>query len=345
MKRFLHKISQGETLTQPEAEDAMHQMLRGDVDQVPLAAFLLGLRARGETLDELVGFTRVMREYAVPVACDDPHAIDLCGTGGDSTGTFNISTTAAFVCAGAGVTVAKHGNRSVSSKCGSADVLEALGVNIELKKDGVEHCLNEAGIAFIFAPFFHPAMKFVMPVRRTLGVRTFFNVLGPLCNPARVRRQLVGAFSRDVASLMAAILARLDAAHVITLHADDGLDEVSLSGPTASFVFDAERFPTSGPMTVKIEPEAHGLASASLDQLQGGSLDDNVAILRSVLRGDAGPHRDVVVLNAAYALSTSGRFRSLDDCFAAAEESIDSGAAQRKLDQLIAASNAFVGSA
>lgn len=341
MKPYLQILSQGGTLSQQQAEAAMHLILRGDVGDVPLAAFLMGLRARGETLDELVGFTRVMREYAVSVTCEDPHAIDLCGTGGDSSGTFNISTTASFVCAGAGVTVAKHGNRSVSSKCGSADVLEALGVNISLKKEGVEHCLREVGMAFIFAPFFHPAMKFVMPVRRALGVRTFFNVLGPLCNPAGVRRQLVGAFSEDVAERMAAILARLDAVHVITLHARDGLDEISLAVPTDGFEYDATHFPTSGPMRISITPEKHAFAWASLDQLQGGTLEENVALVRKVLQGEKGPHRDIVVLNAAYALHTSGRFNTLEECLHAAAQSIDSGAALDKLHSLAAASTAF----
>jgi anthranilate phosphoribosyltransferase len=298
----------------------------------------MGLRSRGETLPELVGFTKVMREYAVPVACDDPDAIDLCGTGGDSSGTFNISTAAAFVCAGAGVTVAKHGNRSVSSKCGSADVLDALGVNIELRKEGVERCLDQAGIAFIFAPFFHPAMRFVMPVRKVLGVRTFFNILGPLCNPAGVRRQLVGAFTAPVAERMASILAELDAAHIITVHADDGLDEISLAAKTSAFEYGPDQA-NGFPQTFMIEPEQHGLGRTSLDALQGGTAEGNAAILRAIFKGEPGPHRDVVVLNAAYALRTSGKFGDLDACFAAARKSIDSGAAHAALARLVEASN------
>ncbi|MDX1546999.1 MAG: anthranilate phosphoribosyltransferase, partial [Rhodothermales bacterium] len=252
-------------------------------------------------------------------------------------GTFNISTAAAFVCAGAGVTVAKHGNRSVSSRCGSADVLEALGVHIELRAPGVEACLREAGIAFLFAPFFHPAMRFVMPVRRSLGVRTFFNILGPLCNPAGVRRQLVGAFSVDVAQRMAAILARLDAEAVIALHAEDGLDEVSLSAETAAFLYDAGRPDRAeGPLGFRIRPEDHGIGRAPLAALQGGSAEDNAAILHAIFSGERGPRRDVTVLNAAYALRTSGRFG--DDpaaCFEAAEASIDSGAARDRLQRLV----------
>ena len=337
MKEFLHVLSLRQTLTQEQAEQAMHVLMQGEAEPEHAAALLMGLRTRGETLDELTGFTRVMREYAVHVACDDPHAIDLCGTGGDSSGTFNISTASAFVCAGAGVTVAKHGNRSVSSKCGSADVLAALSVNIALRKRGVEHCLREAGIAFIFAPFFHPAMRFVMPIRRALGVRTFFNILGPLCNPARVRRQIVGAFSPVVAELMVGILANLDAEHVITLHADDGLDEISLAAPTQAFEHQAGQAPSPHPFT--IQPEDHRIQRTPLSALQGGDAEENAGILRALFSGMPGPHRDVVVLNTAYALHTSGRFDSLDACFDAARESIDSGAAAASLARLVEASH------
>ncbi|NBC19121.1 MAG: anthranilate phosphoribosyltransferase [Bacteroidetes bacterium] len=341
MHPYLHILADGGTLSREEAAEAMHLMLRGEAEPEEVAGLLMGLRARGETIDELVGFTRVMREYAVSVRCDDPHAIDLCGTGGDSSGTFNISTTAAIVCAGAGVTVAKHGNRSVSSTCGSADVLEALGVNIELRREGVERCLDQVGLAFLFAPFFHPAMRFVMPVRKTLAVRTFFNVLGPLCNPAGVRRQLVGAFNIEVAQRMASILAHLDAEHVLTVHAEDGLDEITITGETVGFEFDAKEHsgPPPHPVGIDIDPEDHGIGRSTMEQLQGGSLERNVSILRQVLAGQRGPHRDIVVLNAAYALLTSGRFDSLEACFDAADESIDSGAAHDKLDHLIAVSN------
>lgn len=337
MKDYLHILAEGKTLTQEQAAEAMRLMMQGEAEPEHTAGLLMALRARGETLDELVAFTRIMRDYAVPVACDDPHAIDLCGTGGDGSGTFNISTAAAFVCAGAGVTVAKHGNRSISSKCGSADVLAALGVNIELRKEGVERCLDEAGISFIFAPFFHPAMRFVMPIRRSLGVRTFFNILGPLCNPAGVRRQLVGAFNVGVAEQMAAILAALNAEHVMTLHADDGLDEISPAAATTAFEHNGTT--TATPRRRSIQPEDHGLPRISLDALTGGTAEENAAILRNIFAGSPGPHRDVVLLNAAYALYTSGRFDGIEDCFAAARESIDSGAAADKLDLLIRVSN------
>ncbi len=332
MKPYLRKIADGKALSQEEAEGAMHLMMRGEALPEHVAALLLGLRARGETTDELVGFTRVMREYAVGVDCDDPHAIDLCGTGGDDAGTFNISTAATLVCAGAEVTVAKHGNRSVSSTCGSADVLVALGVKIDLRKRGVEYCLRETGVAFLFAPYFHPAMRHVMPVRKKLGVRTFFNVLGPLCNPAGVRRQLVGAFSTAMARQMVDILAETGAAHVLTVHARDGLDELSLAAPTAVFEYPGED--EKGEQGGVVEPEQHGLASAPLSTLKGGPAERNARILRGVLDGEPGPAHDVVLLNATYALHTSDRFDGLAACLAAARESTDSGAARRKLERL-----------
>ena len=336
MKPYLQIIAERQTLTQAQAEQAMHLMMRGEAAPEETAGLLMGLRARGETLDELVGFTRVMRQYAVPVTCDDPDAIDIVGTGGDGHGTFNISTTAVFVCAGAGVTVAKHGNRAVSSLAGSADVLHALGVQTELGREGVEFCLREAGLAFLFAPFFHPAIRNVMPVRRALGVRTFFNILGPLCNPAGIRRQLVGAFSNSIAERMIHILAALGAEHALTVHAEDGLDELSLASPTTLFEFDRTTGAQPTPRT--LTPEHHGLKRVTLAQLKGGTADDNAVILQGVLRGEPGPFRDVVLLNAAYGLYTSGRFDSLDACFDAARESLDSGNARKSLDRLIAVS-------
>lgn len=338
MTPYLRLLADGQKLSEAQAEAALRQIMQGEAEPVELAALLMGLRTRGETLDELVGFTKAMRAFAISVDCDDPNAIDLCGTGGDSSGTFNISTAATFVCAGAGVTVAKHGNRSISSRCGSADVLKALGVNIELRKAGVEACLREAGIAFLFAPFFHPAMKHVMPVRRQLGVRTFFNILGPLCNPAGVRRQLIGAFTPDLARTMAHILMRLDAEHVITLHASDGLDEISIATLTQINEYQASSDQKTLASSM-IKPEQFGIPRAALTSIQGGSAEDNAAILRNIFAGKKGPHRDIVVLNAAFGLKTSGRFDSIEACLDAATTSIDSGATQAKLDALIEVSN------
>ncbi len=338
MNTLLQTIADGDPLSRPEAEEAMATMMSGSARDEHTAALLMGLRTRGETLDELVGFTKTMREFAVSVETDDPHTIDLCGTGGDGASTFNISTTASFIAAGAGATVAKHGNRSVSSQSGSADVLEALGVQIDLEKEGVEHCLHEAGIAFLFAPFFHPAMRHVMPVRKALGVRTFFNILGPLCNPAGVTRQIVGAFDTSTAQTMVRILAELDADHVVTLHADDGLDEVSISASTTLFEYDAsDQNPV--PRSHEVGPESHDLDRASISTLEGGTAQHNASILRNILSGeDQGPRRDVALLNAAYALHVSGQYADLDACLEAAAESIDSGAALDALNTLASVS-------
>lgn len=334
MDEYLHTIADGDPLSRTEAEAAMADMMNGSARDEHIAALLMGLRTRGETLDELVGFTKTMRDFAVSVETDDPHAVDLCGTGGDGASTFNISTTASLVAAGAGVTVAKHGNRSVSSQSGSADVLEALGVQIDLEKKGVEHCLQEAGIAFLFAPFFHPAMRHVMPVRKSLGVRTFFNILGPLCNPAGVTRQIVGAFNTSTAQTMVRILAQLDADHVVTVHSEDGMDEVSVSAATTLFEYDGSQ-ENPVPRSHEVSPEEHDMARASASVLEGGTAQENAAILKHILSGeDQGPRRDVAVLNAAYALHVSDRFSDIDACLEAAEESIDSGAALETLKTL-----------
>ena len=339
MQKYLNILAGGGALQSEEAEHAMRLLMEGASEPECTAAFLLGLRTRGESLDELVAFTKIMREFAVPVETGDPDAIDLCGTGGDGTDTFNISTVAAIVCAGAGVTVAKHGNRSVSSKCGSADVLEALGVKTALGKEGVEYCFEKAGMAFLFAPFFHPAMKHVMPVRRKLGVRTFFNILGPLCNPAGVRRQLTGAFDEQTAKVMAAILERLGARHVLAVHARDGLDEISLADETRAFEAREETPATTGPVERLLRPEDIGFTRCSRNALAGGGSDENARIVRAILAGEPGPCRDVVVLNAAHALSVSGKFEHLAACRSAAEESIDSGKAQDTLERLAHASH------
>lgn len=334
MHEILTRIAEHQPLTRHDAALAMDLMLGGKASPEQISAFLVGLRARGETLEELVGLTERMRAFAVHVNAPSD-AIDIVGTGGDRSGTFNISTTAALVCAGAGVTVAKHGNRSVSSKCGSADVLEALGVRTELGKAGVEHCLREAGIAFLFAPYFHPALKHVMPVRRELGVRTCFNILGPLCNPAGVRRQLIGAFSKDVARMMAHILVELGSESVVAVHAHDGLDEISLSGPTTVYRLTRTGEPLS---EHTISPFDYGMAPAPLSEILGGDATRNAAIIRSILEGKPGAPRDIVVLNAAFALLVSETVTTVRDGLDAARASIDTGAAAAALERLAAAS-------
>ncbi len=333
LKPILQLVAEGETLSQAQAESAMHVMLSGEAEPAQIAGLLLGLRSRGETLDELTGFTKVMREFAVPVETD-ADAIDLCGTGGDHSGTFNISTAASFVAAGAGVPVAKHGNKGVSSSSGSADVLTALGVRASLGAADAARCLDEAGIVFLFAPQFHPALRHVGPVRKTLGVRTFFNILGPLCNPAGVKRQLVGAFSDPVAKMMAQILMRLGSEHVVVVYAHDGLDELSTTSPTTIYQTGSHAF-DGGLLEQVVVPEKFGLARVSAAALQGGTPEENAEIVRAVLGGKAGPQADVVLLNAAYALLAAGEYGDLDTCLDAARESVASGEALRKLDALV----------
>jgi anthranilate phosphoribosyltransferase len=335
MTDYLKIIAAGETLTDEQAAGAMHLLLRGESTPEQTAGLLMGLRGRGEAIDELTAFTRVMREYAVPVQVDDPKAIDVVGTGGDGSGTFNISTTTMFVCAGAGATVAKHGNRSVSSKCGSADVLRELGVFVELPAENVGRCIRDAGLGFMFAPLFHPALRFVMPVRRALAVRTFFNILGPLCNPAGVRHGLFGAFDGEVADTMGTILSRLGAKRTYTVHSEDGLDELSIAGPSRVRLNEG----TSKPVASRVEPEDLGLIRAPLSSIKGGDATVNAEITRDLLGGGKGPHRDVVILNAAFALVTAGIADTPSQGATLAAESIDSGSASRSLQAMVAASH------
>ncbi len=340
MKAILTQIAERQTLSRAEAERAMNLLLTGSASNVQIAAFLLGLRARGESLDELVGFTHVMRSHAVPVSLPGERGLDIVGTGGDRSGTFNISTAAVFVCAGAGATVAKHGNRSVSSRCGSSQVLHELGVQTSLGKDGVEYCLHKAGLAFIFAPLFHPAMKHIMPVRGELGVRTCFNILGPLCNPAGVKHQLVGAFSLQIAETMAEILVALGSERFVTVHADDGLDEISISGPTTVFTYTGEN---SGIEPSSVHPSDFGLATAPIDDIIGGDAARNAEMILSILGGQSGAPRDIVVLNAAFALYAGDVVPSVQDGIQKAAESIDSGQARRSLEKLVEASHSAPG--
>jgi len=334
MLEILTKLAEHQSLARSDTYRAMEIMLRGEASSEQIAALLLGLRAKGETAEELTGLTEAMRAFAVPVSAP-AHAVDIVGTGGDRSGSFNISTATAFVCAGAGATVAKHGNRSVSSKCGSADVLEALGVHTEIGKVGVEYCLKKAGMAFLFAPYFHPALKHVMPVRRSLGVRTCFNILGPMCNPAPVKNHLIGAFSQDVAQMMAQILVNTGSERVFCVHAHDGLDEISLSGPTTVF------YALSQGATIQtklISASQFGLKEAPLASIQGGDVAQNAVILKRVLENESGPKRDIVVLNAAFALVAAGLAASPEDGVLLAQKSLESGRAREALNTLIEAS-------
>ena len=330
MKQFIQKIAEREDLSREEASSAMRCIMEGQATEAQIAGFLMALRLKGEHPDEIQGFVEVMREKSLKISIEDSDAIDMCGTGGDNIGTFNISTVASFVVAGAGATVAKHGNRSVSSSCGSADVLKALGVNIELPAERVETCINKTGIGFLFAPLFHPAMRYAAKPRAELGVKTCFNMLGPMTNPAGVKRQLVGTFSDNAASTMATVFSRLDSVRVLVIHAHDGLDEVSLEVPT--MIYDINNSSFSG--KYNIEPKSFGLSQAKKSSILGGTPEANAAIAMDVLRGTKGAHRDVVLANAALGLLAAGRARVLQEGVQVAAESIDSGKALEKLTRL-----------
>ncbi len=335
MKELILKVSERQHLTRGEAAQAMRTIMEGGATDAQIAALLIGLRTKGEEVDELLGFVEVMREKSVKVSLDDADAIDMCGTGGDGTGTFNISTVASFVAAGAGVTVAKHGNRSISSTCGSADLLRALGVNIDLSPDLAGACINSVGIGFLFAPLFHPAMKYAAKARAELGVKTLFNLLGPMTNPACVRRQLVGAFSRDAAKKMADVFMQLDPLRVLVIHSGDGLDEASLEAATTVF----EIRSGLGRGTMHLEPGLFGLGTVKREAILGGSPEANAAIALRILQGEMIPHRDIVLANAALGLLAAEKARTLLEGVKLAAEAIDSGMALKKLEGLRRFSN------
>jgi anthranilate phosphoribosyltransferase len=330
---LLSRIAGGGSLSVQEAEGAVVTMMREEVTPAQVAGFLMALRTKGETVDELDGFARAMLDKARPVDTSVP-VIDTCGTGGDRSGTFNISTMAAIVTAACGVRVAKHGNRAASSQCGSADLLEALGVRIDLDPDGVARCLDEAGIAFMFAPMFHPATAYVVGIRRELRVPTLFNFLGPLTNPARPWAQVVGVSDRRMLPLVAQVLARRRA-RAMVFRGEDGLDELTTAAP--STVHEARDGDVDERM---LDPSDLGLAKATVDDLRGGDVDTNAAIAREILAGALGPRRDVVLLNAAAALDVAGSADSLEDGIALAAAAIDAGRASAVLERWRAVSQA-----
>jgi len=336
IKEVLEKLAERQDLTPDEAESALKSIIEGEVGVEQTTAFLIAMRAKGETIQELTTFVRVMREAAISPEVDVEDAVDLCGTGGDNSGTFNISTASMFVVAGAGVPVLKHGNRSVSSKSGSADVLEALDIVATLHKEQIEKVYNETKMAFMFAPHFHPAMKHVMPARQVLGIRSFFNTMGPLLNPAGVRRQVVGAFDKRTARQIAEILSNLDSRHVFSVHARDGLDEFSLSAPTFMYELQDSEVEEHKPF----DPASLGFDPVSLQQLQGGDAFYNADIIRSVLQGKGvEAHRNIIMLNATFGIYVSGRAESLEQAKEMARESIDTGSALEALNKLSEASN------
>ncbi len=328
---LLHRVVEGHSLTQHQAEGAMRLLLAGESTPVLTAAFLTALRMRGETIEELAGFARAMREAAVPVAVAARYrpVLDTCGTGGNGTSTFNISTVAAFVAAGAGVRVAKHGNRSITSKCGSADVLEALGVRTRVEPDVVVRAICEAGIGFLFAPTFHGATRHVQPIRLELKFRTAFNYLGPLTNPARAEMQVCGTWSDEAAGKIAGAMALLGLERGFVVHGSDGLGEVTITGPSTVFSVRGGRVEK---MTVT--PGDFGFELQPGSALAGGDADCNRAIAEAILAGERGAPRDIVLMNAALALIAAGKAAQFREGVALAAESIDSGAARAKLDQL-----------
>jgi anthranilate phosphoribosyltransferase len=334
IKHAIMKLADGVSLTEKEAEGAMNEIMDGIAAPAQIAAYLMGLRLKGETVEEIAGSVTAMRERAVRIAVSDPLVVDTCGTGGDGLHTFNISTTAAFVVAGAGLTVAKHGNRSVSSKCGSADVLTALGVRIDLPTDRIADCINEVGIGFLFAPLYHGAMRHCAGIRHDMGIRTMLNILGPLSNPAGAGVQVVGVYESRLTELLGKVLMHLGSHHCFVVHGMDGLDEITLTDRT--MVSEAKGGVLSN---YAISPSEFGLARVSHKELAGGSPQYNATITKEILNGKKGPKRDVVCLNAAPALVAGRKAKTLQEGFRLAAETIDSGAAADKLAGLITYSN------
>ncbi|MAL16366.1 MAG: anthranilate phosphoribosyltransferase [Balneola sp.] len=339
-KSILNKLSFSEDLSQIEAETALNLIMTGEVSEEQIAAFLTAMRLKGETVEELTAFVKVMRSKAVKVDVDIKGAIDLVGTGGDQSGTFNISTASSFITAAAGVAVIKHGNRSASSKCGSADVLEHLGASIELGKEGVEQVFSEVGMAFMFAPMFHPAMKYVMPTRRELGFRTFFNILGPMVNPAGVQRYVIGAFNKEVAEKMVHILANLDTDFAYTFNAHDGLDEVSLTSQSEIFELKDKVVSTS----ILFDPESIGFKKVEMDALMGGGKEENAEILTNIMSNKATEaQQGIALLNASFAIQASGKVKKLEEAKELAIDALESGKARKMLNDFVDATNDAMG--
>lgn len=326
----IRKLIDGRDLSRAEMQDVFGGMMDGDGTDVQKTALLVTLRMKGETCDELTGAAIAMRQRVTPLQVETGTIVDTCGTGGDGRGTFNISTVSALVAAGAGATVAKHGNRAVSSQCGSADVLAALGVNIELDAGESAEVLRRAGISFLFAPRLHPAMRAVVTVRRELGVRTLFNILGPLTNPALARRQVLGVFAPHLVPVVAEVLLALGAEHAMVVHSDDGLDEISVSAPTTVAEVRDGRV-----RRYVVTPEDLGLRRYPGDLIAGGDAQTNAAIIESILAGEAGAGSDVVAANAGAALYVAGIAPTIRDGVTLAQESIRGGAAMRKLADLV----------
>ena len=348
IKNAISKVVLQQDLLEAEMIEVMNQIMGGEATPAQVGAFITALRMKGETIEEITGAARVMRDHATPIRVgkafdidreeinlDRETILDTCGTGGSGTKSFNISTTVAFVVSACGVKVAKHGNRSISSACGSADVLEALGVNLNVTPEQVESCINEVGVGFLFAPALHGAMKHAIGPRREIGIRTIFNILGPLTNPAGADRQVLGVYDEKLVEVLAKVLVKLGCQRGFVVHGQDGMDEITLTGPTRVAEIN------EGKVTLStIEPEDFGLRRCLLSDLQGGDAEENAAIVRDVLAGAEGPKRDVVLLNAAYALIAAGIVESVDAGLQKAGNMIDEGLAKAKLEGLVNLTNA-----
>ena len=335
IKEAVKKVVEGNDLTRDEARSVMEAIMSGETTDAQIGGFLVAMRLKGETVEEISSFTRVMREKATHIEAGIADVLDTCGTGGDGSHTFNISTITAFVAAGAGITVAKHGNRSVSSKCGSADVIRELGINIDIPPEKVSECLQNVGIAFLFAPKLHASMKYAIGPRRELAIRTFFNILGPMTNPAGAKRQLMGVYDRNLVEIVAGVLSDLGSEKAFVVQGDDGLDEITTTSGT--YIAEVEEGKVK---TYSINPEDFGIGKASQEDLLGGDTEENVAIFTSILSGEPGPKRDIVLLNSAFAICAGGRADTPAEGLKIAGQSIDSGAAMEKYKALRELSNA-----
>ncbi len=331
ISEILEKLARGQDLSAEEAEGVMEKIMAGELLDSQVAAYLMALRCKGETDAEILGSCRAIRRHSVRISVDREPLVDTCGTGGDMKGSFNISTVSALVAAGAGVTVAKHGNRAVSGRCGSADLLEALGVNVELAPGDLERCLNNFGLGFLYAPLMHPAVARAVPARKALGIRTIFNILGPLNNPATAGRQVLGVYEEKLTDIMAAVLASLGSEHSLVVCGEDGLDEISITARTKITELQNGKLSTT-----YISPEDYGFSRASPETLLlDGDADAGARICLGILQGERGPRRDVVLLNAAAAIYVSDLAGSIEEGVAMAGSSIDSGAAYSKLQSLV----------
>jgi len=330
IKEAIETVVNGRSLTFEQAAAVMEEIMIGEATPAQFAAFVTALRIKGETVDEIAGLATVMQAKATPIQVTPP-VVDTCGTGGDGCCSFNISTTAAFLVSGAGLKVAKHGNRAMSSHCGSADVLEALGVRIELGAEAVAQCLERVGIGFMFAPVFHPAMKYAAIPRREIGFRTVFNILGPLTNPARAKFQVIGVPSKKLGEKIAFVLHRLGTEHSLVVHGIDGMDEISIS--RKSLVWDVDQHRVLPPY--EVSPDDLGFMKASITQIKGGTARQNAKILRGILSGEVGARRNIVIMNAAAALVAGNQASDLKEGVSIAEKTLDSGKALAKLDELI----------